>query len=150
MKLMTKTMLKAWAAGFFDGEGYVGIHKNGHGRGRYLEVKVSNTDRVPLDLLRDHWGGSISSHRSSAVGAKPAFQWTISSQAASVFLADIQPWLVMAKNQQRVALALEFQAGKPLPGHRLAEGRIELELRFHEQISVLNARGIPAFAQGRL
>jgi len=138
---VTKVALRAWAAGFFDGEGYVGVRLNGHGRGRYLECKASNTEREPLDVLRQHWGGSISSHRSSAVGAKPAWQWTITSRAAGLFLVAIEPYLVTPKNQQRVALAIEFQAGKPRPGSRTTEDRIDIETDLHEQIRKLNARG---------
>ena len=55
----------AWAAGFFDGEGHIGVHVGDHSQGRPwkridLYLSISQVDRRVLDRFRDAVGvGSV-------------------------------------------------------------------------------------------
>ncbi len=52
---------RAFAAGFFDGEGWLGIYlATWRGSQSFSpRLAASNTDRAPLEWLRKHFGGTI-------------------------------------------------------------------------------------------
>lgn len=61
--------LTAWAAGFIDGEGHVGIHRiRREGKLARLNprVIVGQTHRDPLDRLHDLFGGSVNTRKQTA------------------------------------------------------------------------------------
>lgn len=105
----------AYIAGFFDGEGCVGVYnRNGakNGPQRYFVLCVSiaqagDDGRVLLLELKTKYGGSVSSKKTSG-GTKVMWQWYTSADKAAAFLRDIQPHLRLKSEQ--VAVALEFQA----------------------------------------
>jgi hypothetical protein len=49
-------------AGFFGGEGSIGIYMNGQGRGRTLRVQITQNvtpqSTMMLTAIRERWGGS--------------------------------------------------------------------------------------------
>jgi hypothetical protein len=99
-----------WAAGFFDGEGCVGIYPGRQaGRVRWrLCLSVVQKDRRPLDLMRERFGGSIS--------RKEDDRWvlTFGPGSASAFLREVRPHLRVKADQADVALefADRLRAGK--------------------------------------
>jgi len=99
---MDRNSLVAWAAGFFDGEGYVGITRHTTD-GFALQVAVTQVDPRPLGVLRGLFGGSISGVKNRAI-----YQWRLSARAAAPMLKEILPFL-RVKGEQ-AALGLEFQA----------------------------------------
>ena len=129
---------KAYAAGFFDGEGNICIARNEHaGKAkRYytynMRIGAAQVDITPLLWLRDRWGGSIgpSNHW---------YGWRCFSHMAASFLIDTLPYLQVKR--ERAQLALRFQSTIHQPGRRghTAEHKA-LMADMKVQMNLLNAR----------
>ncbi len=109
---MTKLQL-AWVAGFFDGEGYIGVHKTKNGRGynsRTIHVAITQKDRTPLDWIKQHFGfGNVSRNKLSG-----CYYWSCYSRFAQTFGKKILPYLktkhkiAQTKNTLKVAATMKF------------------------------------------
>lgn len=102
----------AYLAGFFDGEGYVGV-VFGMAAGQHtLRVTVTNNYRPTLTRYRDRWGGSVRnpSISESGNGGKLAWTWQATGHEAIVFLKAILPYLDCKKPQ--ATLAISFPMGQ--------------------------------------
>ena len=87
-------MDKQYAAGFFDGAGYIGL-----GVGYRIEIRIVNTNYKVLELLQKHWGGGIYK-RKQISGRKQTYDWVIvAKDDTQKFLNDIYPFLVVKKQQ---------------------------------------------------
>lgn len=103
-----------YAAGIFDGEGYVRISKWENPE----KTKVRNqiyaglnvTFRPVIEALKETYGGSIHVNRHSLRKAnhRDVFVWNVSSQNAARFFRLILPYLIIKREE--VELALELQA----------------------------------------
>ncbi|MGY1829571.1 hypothetical protein ACI8AA_03970 [Geodermatophilus sp. SYSU D01180] len=96
-------------AGFFDGEGSIGIYGNGNKvrPGRTLRVQVTQraTPRS-TDLLKKcqtRWGGSLS--LMNRQHANQAWNWQASAGSGVRVLQDIRPWLYIKAAEADIALA---------------------------------------------
>jgi hypothetical protein len=111
-----------YLAGFFDGEGSIGIYFGGAG-GRTLRCQVTQTATPEstrlLNACRDQWGGSVSPFNRSL--RRSAWNWQTSGTTALRFLCDIRPWLVLKAAQADIAI--NWQRTKPPPG-RGPDGRM--------------------------
>lgn len=98
----------AWAAGFFDGEGCIRIfsYKNNQVHNgkqyfyRYYTVKliVGQKDRVPLDRLVLHFGGSVTKAQ------KGMWHWQLSGAKGIVCLQRMLPYLTVKLPQANLAI----------------------------------------------
>jgi hypothetical protein len=104
---MTREQI-AWAAGFFEGEGTVGLRTKVGGRGWELSVEVTQIDHQPLDLLHTLWGGSVYRYKGS-IRQRPFGRWSVGACAAARFLTNIQSFVVRDIVRRRIQLALAFQ-----------------------------------------
>lgn len=97
----------AYAAGFTDGEGCIGIYQNGS----YLRLslQIAQKDRGVLEYLRGFLGGTITevSWRS---GSKGYHLCWYNAEAGAV-LESLLPWLVLKKSQTRLAVEFVSLAG---------------------------------------
>jgi len=95
---MTKQYL-AYAAGFFDGEGYVGASMSG----KYLriEVSVSQKDAAVLLWYKKTFGGGVygSMSRHGTV-----YQWKTHGEAAIMFLSTMMPYLIVKRDEAQGAI----------------------------------------------
>lgn len=114
---------KAYAAGFFDGEGNVCIAANLRGGAgtKYhvhnMRIGASQREAEPLVWLRDRWGGSIRrASRSAVTGRRMYYEWACFAIGAAAFLRDVLPYLQIKR--ERADLALKFQATSVQPGRR--------------------------------
>jgi len=102
---MTKIEL-AYLAGFFDGEGYVGIlkrNRNPKWNPEYwLQVSIGQKDAEILEYLMKEFGGHF-----HTVKRDGSFMWLASHGTAYNLLKYIEPYVRYKKPQ--VQLALEFQ-----------------------------------------
>ncbi len=118
-------MLKdEWVAGFFDGEGSIGIYRNGastyHLRTQ-LTQNVTPASEAILTELRERYGGNVARMRSIIYRRGSAFNWQINGNLASNFLSIILPHLRLKREQAEIAIAWQSQH---LPPSRDAHGRM--------------------------
>ena len=96
-----------YIAGFFDGEGSIGIYSNGSGHGRTLRVQLTqNASSLSTALLhecRTRWGGSISPMNRTS--KRPAWNWQASAASGAAVLEDLHPWLRLKRPEAEIALA---------------------------------------------
>lgn len=98
----------AYVAGFFDGDGSVGVYWAKHRRGRHggyytLRANIGQRHYLPLfDLLLEQFGGFLSYRKKGSM-----WQWTVGSAQALRFLEAILPY---SRNKRpQVELAVKFQ-----------------------------------------
>lgn len=117
--------IDAYAAGFIDGEGYIGIEpvRRWDARdGRFvrvdyrLHVSVSQADAriATLDFLADHYGGAIYRHGRETAKNKSTSQYVAYNTVAENLLARVHPYLIAKHLQADLALGFwRLRAGKP-------------------------------------
>lgn len=96
----------AYTAGFFDGEGSVGVYKNGRGTYHLRTQLVQNVSPESIRLLEtlvSKWGGNGSIQTTKATGKKK-YNWQLNARKAAAFLRDILPFSTIKEKQIRVAL----------------------------------------------
>lgn len=137
----------AWAAGFIEGEGHIGIsvgyHKNRTSPNPIsrLILEVSNTDIRGLRKLQDIFGGNIAERKYKTRRAR-IFRWVVTSENAIHCLKAIRPYCCF-KNDQ-IAIAIEFQKTTKRRGCGvlLDAETIVYRKQLCEQIRLLTRRGI--------
>lgn len=135
----------AWAAGFFDGEGSIGIYKRHHAPTSFaLTVSLSQVDPRPLRRFAAIVGGHIDFCKPRG-NQRPYWRWYDLSGGAADVLAAIYSGL--SSKREQASVALEYQgtveargAGK---GVRLTDAqraqRAEYAFRVKELKSVVYA-----------
>jgi len=139
---MVDDITKAWAAGFFDGEGSIYLTVESRWGMIYLVVEVSQIDKEPIDRLNANWPARIYyyRHKDKARNHRPIYRWTILANKAVKFLADIRLFSARPKVIERIDLALDFQAQKRLTSHRGAAYKA-LQEEYRARMCALNRRG---------
>lgn len=99
-----------YIAGFFDGEGSIGIYSNSNRRSRggyCLRVQVTQNQgdesQLLLDELLERFGGCSSPMNRS--GKRPAWIWQVNGDDGAAFLCSIRPYLRLKAEQADVAVA---------------------------------------------
>ena len=92
-----KIEIKSYAAGIFDGEGYVDIYKASTSKASkspsfMLRVVISQKDGRIMNWLQNHFGGHV---RLETRGINSIYRWDIRSQAAFKFLEVIRPFVLI-------------------------------------------------------
>lgn len=141
-------MSPEYAAGFFDGEGAVGISPSD----RYLRADISNTNREILEMFRERWSGSITVCKPQKPQHKPVYHWRVKCGNAEVFLRDVLPFLVIKKERVEFALEIRAMGGRrtgPVPGEGLLQHEQDFrarQLEMIERLREMNRRGVPLAA----
>lgn len=98
---MNEKLTSAYMAGFFDGEGYVGVLKRQ--RGKYLEyfvqLSIGQNDGGVMDWVKANFGGNL-----YVVKRDGSYYWTSSNRNAYIFLKRIVPYLRYKKPQAEMAI----------------------------------------------
>jgi len=104
------TDLAAWASGFFDGEGnvYIRHRRRGACTDHVLYVQVTQKDKLPLQILKSHWGGSITEVKNPS----GCWRWRVVTAMAERFLWDILPHSVVKREQIEAALVIRSKVRK--------------------------------------
>ncbi len=105
--------INAYAAGIFDGEGYVDIYsatppKASKSPSFLIRVIISQKDGRLINWLESNFKGHVYSARKE--GKYPIYRWDSRAQNALNFLKAIQPFVVVKKDQ--VDLAIKFEERK--------------------------------------
>ena len=137
IRIMTEipVEVKAWAAGFWEGEGSVTIFKRASrkrclGFSHKLRCTAGQRKPAPLEILRENWGGSI--HYRD----KKCHAWTISSASAARFLRDIRPHLRFRGEQ--AGIALEFSQTMGDSNQLVTQSKFNLRDELREKLLTLN------------
>lgn len=105
----------AYAAGFLDGEGCVGVYRDSHrndrqGRPRVRQsgyhsasLQASGYGRAPLDLLVDLFGGRVATGRS--LTGHVLHHWRINAQEqVEAVLRQLLPYLLVKREQAELTI----------------------------------------------
>jgi len=97
----------AWAAGFFDGEGYIGISRGYFvdkrwGPYHHMKISASQRIRLPLDRLVAIFGGSV-----CKANTRELYLWTCTTRGAARALEAMLPYLTVKRDQALVALGFQ-------------------------------------------
>jgi len=121
-----------YVAGFFDGEGSIGIYRalskidrhpvRFHLKTQLTQNKASRSEEL-LRGLMIHYGGNLTEQRT--LSGKIKFNWQLNSESAVRFLDDILPFLFLKHEQAEVAIA--WQRQRP-PLVRNALGHIQRKI----------------------
>ena len=132
-----------YAAGIADGEGYIGIvctqNKRTVNPHFQVTVHVTNTNRVLVDWLYDRFGGAVHIRKKYNPNAKEQYRWFISSRAAYSFLSVIEPFVLLKREQVRLALEL---LDRIRPNTGLSKDEVGVRLVIKEAMDILNKRGV--------
>ena len=102
---------KAWAAGFIDGEGSVGLYRRRETHRHeefYVRLSAVNTVIAPLEKLQLMFGGTIhpnSTRPSHQVHWKDSWIWVCSHRLAENALRALLPYFIVKVPQAENALA---------------------------------------------
>lgn len=118
----------AWAAGLFEGEGWVGAIADGRGphSGKCARMEITSTDRDVLEqFLKVVGAGSVSGTSHAEPAYKPAWRWRLAGREPTRRLFTLfLPWLCQRRREQfeqtlAVAAPAHFSYGAPGPdcGH---------------------------------
>lgn len=127
---------KAWAAGFFDGEGSisflkVGGAKKGH---HYLCVSISNINTNGIQRVGRWFGGRVYFEQS-----RQCSRWVARSRVAEAFLAAIKPYV--CQKLEAIEIAEAFQATVGRRGTRVISPAHRAErITLRERLRAANAR----------
>lgn len=138
---MSRTHEISWAAGFFDGEGFITIQERGHKNyiGFYLRVGINHVAVEPLVEMQRLFGGSIEAQDPEKVVGKrkPRHRWSLSTREAESALRQMMPYF---KNKNKVAaLALEFQKTIGNRGEKVSDSTQVYRRLLKDQITYLNS-----------
>ena len=143
---MPSEVEKAYAAGFFDGEGHICIsYTSGNPKSlkskypRYsMKVQVGQASRGPVEWLQRIFGGTAvkkkmykSSYNDRYI--YPRWDWTLSTNQAADFLRQIIPYLTLKKEEAEIALS--FQNSMMITGRaKLPQNIIDFRKKCFEEI----------------
>lgn len=105
----------SWAAGFFDGEGYVSIverdtkYKDKHYTGHYLRIGINHVNPKPLQEFQRIFGGKLRFQNPETVvgNRKPRCSWVATTNEASAILKQLLPY--MQNKNRATEIGLELQ-----------------------------------------
>lgn len=101
-----------YAAGLFDGEGYIRVavwKKPNSTHTRYqVYGGINMCHRPVIEALHAQFGGSMPNPgRRISPAHRPLFTWNISSQIAASFLRQVLPFLIVKKDEAVLCLHLQ-------------------------------------------
>lgn len=94
---------RAYFAGFFDGEGSVGIYGVGTSSVSF-KCSLCNNDPKPLRLIKKVYGWYVRLRDRHRLGWQDNYEWTAHSISSANFLKDIFPYLLIKRQQALVYL----------------------------------------------
>lgn len=131
-------------AGFFDGEGYIGLIINNTNKSPtpYLSVQVTNTNLKILEEFKKKFNGSITKNKMYKPNHTQSYRWIVTAIKAVKFIKEISPYLVIKKSQ--ATLAVKFQSILRSKGgykrNRLTKQEIKERMLYYEEMKIFNKR----------
>jgi len=136
-----------YIAGFFDGEGSVGIYYRQKTKDRFhLRTQLSqNKDKniqKMMDYLVDKFGGNLSEQ--VTLSGRVKYNWQLNSDTAVSFLRKIEPYLIIKKDQAIIATNWQEQRPERIRDNR---GRIRVKRKRTVDFDIKVSRLIKALKQ---
>ena len=138
----------AWAAGFLDGEGYVGLSRGISNKktGRPFHqaiIDAAQKHRAPLEELVDLFGGRV---RVGKNWCGAIFYWRITGKVAHPALVELLPYLLL--KHQQASLLIEFcRTLSGSQGRRISDELLARREAMHAELRFLNRRRRPSHAE---
>lgn len=135
-----------YVAGFFDGEGSVGVYPNARGS-YFLRTQVTQNVSPAVTALFaacvSRWGGNFSTQ----VGARPEgkYNWQLGSHRCVRFLEEILPFSRLKRDQIEIAVA--WQTSRAVPQKGIATGRMQTRNPAVDQFNQKVARLLSSLKQ---
>lgn len=108
---MINTLQIAWAAGFTDGEGYIGLTRCFDKiRGYYgyrVQFEVAQVHAAPIDLMQSMFPG-VGKVRHYNNSHRGYWTWRVFGQDAIEVIKVLHPYLVVKREQARLVMEYEF------------------------------------------
>ncbi len=129
---------KAWATGFWEGEGTVLITKSR----MVLSVEMTQVDIQPITLFQQVWGGNVYSYPKKGSSWRAYQRWVVHGPGAAAFLIDIRPFVMRQIMLQKVDLGIAFQAQKTSTWDNRTDAYRQRQEDFRMRMKELNAIGV--------
>jgi len=150
------TLSIQYVAGFFDGEGCVNIYQTKKGVkkdriGYQLTTSIFNSDKEVVEKLKKSLGGYIQIRKRNTDKWKDGYVWRLITNHASKFLKEILPFLIIKKEQAKVAI--EFQELRQRKTYQFGRNPKEVEDFYefcYQKMRLLNKKGKKAYYPQRL
>jgi len=139
-----------YIAGFFDGEGSIGIYHHGkikqgfHLRTQLTNNQNKNTEKL-MSYLVDKFGGNLSEQ--VTLSGKTRYNWQLNSDKAIFFLRKIEPYLILKKDQAIIVINWQEQRPERVRDDR---GRIQVKRKRTINFDIKVARLIKALKEENL
>ncbi len=104
---MNEEQTLAYLAGFFDGEGCVGVYKKGQHKNHEVRISIAQVDPKPIQLFQSVFGGNIGIQKGNyenRFGIKDLFRLQYTGNRAKDVLANLYPYLIVKREKAAVAL----------------------------------------------
>lgn len=137
---VSKSHKLAWAAGFFDGDGYVTIQvRGGKYKGHYIVAGVNHVAEAPIHELIRLFGGKFRKQKLEKVigNRKQRVEWKLTCSAAANFLTQIRPYLINKMTVVDKVLELQDTMGTT---NKVTNEIFLLRKTLKEEVSDLNAK----------
>ena len=113
MSLPTKNEELAWAAGFFDGEGWIGAYRQNKQRRVHVTLGVGQKDRALLERFRHATGGYGTIYAERGGMYRHSFHRSAVIQG---IVSELWPWLGHVKRYQALAALRQWWDNpRPIP-----------------------------------
>jgi hypothetical protein len=136
----------AYWAGFFDGDGCIGIYKyqnkdRWHKSPTYsVYMALTIVDKEIVDQFAALFQGSRATRRHRTPNSQLQYYWTARGNRAVAVLTKLLPFLRLKKPQAQ--LALEFHARKGSnPARLLKKDELDLRENYYQQMRKMNSKG---------
>lgn len=136
---MTTREINAYFAGFFDGEGYIGVY-NTSTKFKNLNLRITIGQGTKEILLKgqNRWGGCVYK-RIDKRNDREHYVWEIVGQKASLFLDDIYPFVIVKKKQCTIAKAFKQIQRLRFGSEKRPQYIIDQTFRMRDEIKALNS-----------
>lgn len=129
---------KAYLAGLFDGDGYIGIRKQypSPDRMQYvMSVVLTLTDKPTLEFWIEKTGiGSFCTLPRNATGRKPVYQWRLAAKKGESLLRMIYPYLMIRKSQADIAFRFRKTISRSMYNRGRNKDLYEIAMKKREEL----------------
>lgn len=136
---MSKAHKLAYAAGFFDGEGYVTVQiRGGQYKGHYIRIGVNHVHPIPLYEMQRLFGGTVRKQNPAKVkgNRKQRHEWSISCNKAAAALSQMLPYMLYKNKVSELALSIQSTMGTTI---KVSDEIVAYRQSLKEEIQRINA-----------